>query len=239
MRKQEEKLRHFLDHWTPAGGWQVITTYRLCCDNDKVLLSSLLSCKNWGSWKWGSARGMCWACELYLSRGSQQTNSVGNGESRGVHRGRPYLPCDNLSHVRNSTLMPLDLLLLLDPCFSAPSSLLDGHNFQLLHHLAATLRKCFSFSVSFLPCNAQGWVLCSRPNWPILSTLRSCYDLHQRHCTSLDVAKTVYTLWLMYQLHNTVGPGWASGQFTEKQTNGSFSHGLLPNQVYPIRYLCN
>ena len=77
MRKQEEKLKHFLDHWTPAGGWLVITTNELCCDNDKVLLSSLLSCKNWGSWKWGSARGMCWACELYLSVGPSRQIVLG------------------------------------------------------------------------------------------------------------------------------------------------------------------
>lgn len=64
-------------------------------------------------------------------------------------------------------------------------------------------------------------MLCSRPE-----TL--CFPWCSQDCAHFT-----------YQPHNTAGPGWASGQFTEQQTNRSFLHGLLPNQVYPIQYSCN
>lgn len=184
----------------------------------QVIVSSLLSCKNWGrvqclkmrichgnvlgmwtlSVPWVPADRHCWEWLVYRCPLRESVAST-------------WQPV----HVGSSTHMPLGLPLLLDQRFPVPSSLLGGHDFQLLQHLAAILRKCPNFSASFLPYNAQRWVLCSRQDWPVLSTLRSCYDLDQRHSASLDVPKIVFTLWIMYQPHNTVGPGWASGQFTE------------------------
>lgn len=158
---------------------------------------------------------MCWTHECDLSHGSQQINVV-NGWSRGSQWGSLLqLPHNDLSHVWSSTHVPFDLSLLLDQSFPAPSRLLYGHDSQLLHHLATVLRTCSNFSMSFFLCKAQLWALCSGQDWPVLSQSRPCYDLDQRHSTSLNVAKIVFTLCIMYQPHNTVGPDWASGQFTE------------------------
>lgn len=220
MGKQEEKLWWFLDHQIPAGGQWVTTT------DMTLTVGAMTSYYKFFTflqvWWW---EGGCLKMKVYhrsmldmewdLSHGSQQINIV-NGWSVGSQWGRLLqLPHEDLSHVWSSTHVPLDLPLLSDQSFPAPSSLLYGHDIQLLHHLAAVLRTCSNFSMSFLLCKAQFLSLYSKQDWPVLSQSRPCCDLDKRHPTSLNVAKIVFTLCIMYQPHNTVGPGWARGQFTE------------------------